>query len=174
MAQQQQLVAPVLTPEQIYQLTQQVGPLTQRYACINCDMKVLAKEQKAVKKQLDDIFSLLQKSHIRNIEADVQVIEEDTVNQRAHVVRKRKGFSMTQVVSHKKVSFNKEYVAEVLKEYCNLRQLPLNIPDLTNFLWDAKNRTVANKTNTSLRLKEDATCSLQPGQVMDLHQPMNM
>ncbi len=167
-SQQQQVSAPVmLTPQQAEFLTRRVEPLSQKYAQIKYDISVLQKEQKVVAKELQDTLKALQKTHVRNIAADVQVLEVDRVNNRAHVVRKRKGFSMTQVVTQKKVTFNRDYVVEVLKEYCMLRQIPLDVMDLASYLWEAKNRTVA-KTTEAFKLKEDNSCVLQPSEVMDL------
>lgn len=167
-SQQQQVSAPVmLTPQQAEFLTRRVEPLSQKYAQIKYDISVLQKEQKVVAKELQDTLKALQKTHVRNIAADVQVVELDSANNRAHVVRKRKGFSMTQVVTQKKVTFNRDYVVEVLKEYCMLRQIPLDVMDLASYLWEAKNRTIA-KTTEAFKLKEDNSCVLQPSQIMDL------
>lgn len=169
---QQQVAVQALTPQEIEYLTGRVEPLSQRFAQIDCDIKVLNKEKKAVAKELKNTLNALQKTHVRNIATDVQVVEIDSANNHAHVVRKRKGFTMTQVITKKKVTFNKEYIVEVLKEYCMLRQTPLNVLDLANYLWESKGRTIA-KTTDSFKLKEDAAGSMHQGQIMDLTRPMN-
>lgn len=150
----------------------EVQRLTAAFARIKADMKVLNSEKDVVQKQLNAYLTAAGKTFVRNIQSDVQVVEKDEQNNVMHVVRKRKCYSLTRKITQKKVQFNKAYLTEVLKEWCMMRQIPLNVVDLCNFIWDAKQRTI-DKVSDSLDLKEDASGGLDNNEILDLRAPMS-